>query len=564
MGNKMHFFKKEEPEGEIERRCRLMRLNHDCLVSLLLMLGMKECARLDSAMSEKKGKGRGLLLETMGSGDVCYEGSKDKEDCIRGDCLRWLGKRRLSLLSLSCERRMGNDQRGPIDVTSEMVVEVARNSRKLKALYLRGWRNGFPVDDMTQIATHCHDVETLAITHCYNVGDEEVLLAAASGMRKLKNVDFSDFTYFSDSSLSILSCHCQHIVKANFACCKGITDEGLVSFAKGCLLMEDLNLYDVNRITDVGIKAIANGYKFIKSLDVSCCDLITDESIKLLAQQCSLLEKIIMTHCNQLTDAALKHLANLCPALTDVNVSACQKLTDEGLIHLVKTRGSSIRSLCFGSLNRLLTDLSVLAIADNCTSITDFKIIECPNMTNNAVIYLMGKRGSNLCSLSIGFCRLVTDSSLMAIADNCPLLTSVSIWGTSKMTDEAVIHLVRTRGSNIRTLNVGYFGLLTDLSVMAIADNCPHLVKLFLLCNDNITDVSVARLVQRCRELCEIDLSRCKKITDVSLEKIGESCPSPGSSLQTIWLHECPLITREGKNALKQRVPHLAVRTHGH
>jgi len=206
----------------------------------------------------------------MGSGDVYYEGSKAKEDCIRGDCLRWLGKRRLSLLSLSCERHIGNLCDGPVDVTSKMVLAAARNSRKLKALRLRLWYDGFTAAHMADIAVSCQDVETLDCLGSFILDVETldflgsfilnvetldflgsfilkdctdaVLIAAVSGKHKLKNVNFSSCSAMTNASLVALSSHCPHIIKPDFFNCYKITDEGLVSFIQGCPLIEDLNL----------------------------------------------------------------------------------------------------------------------------------------------------------------------------------------------------------------------------------------------------------------------------------------------------------------------------------
>jgi hypothetical protein len=272
----------------------LMKMPRDFLVSLLFMLGMKACAQFDSAMSEKNG--RGLLLEMMGSGDVWYEGSKDADDFIKGDRFHWVSKRRLSLLSLSYNGRVARAL--ALFTTSQMIVKVARRSRRLKALYLAQWMGSFPPEHMAEIAARCPDLETLDLS--FSDINDALVIAAVSGMHKLKTVNLSGCSGITNASLMALSSHCPHIVKATFSSCNQITDEGLVSFSQGCSLIEDLNLSRVNRITDIGIKAIANGCKFIKSLDVSFCDLIIDESIKLFAQKSSLLQKIYMKNCNQL------------------------------------------------------------------------------------------------------------------------------------------------------------------------------------------------------------------------------------------------------------------------
>jgi len=107
-------------------------------------------------------------------------------------------------------------------------------------------------------------------------------------------------------------------------------------------------------------------------------------------------------------------------------------------------------------------------------------------------------------------------------------------------------------------LDIAGCRLLTDSSVIAIADNCPHLVKFYVAHNHNITDVSVMKLAEGCKELTEVTLRDCEKITDASLDKFGELCPML-PNLQSVDVYNCPRITKQGKDRLQQKIHKLAL-----
>ncbi|EPS63727.1 hypothetical protein M569_11057, partial [Genlisea aurea] len=71
-------------------------------------------------------------------------------------------------------------------------------------------------------------------------------------------------------------------------------------------------------------------------------------------------------------------------------------------------------------------------------------------------------------------CRL-TDEGLkrMSEAKCVAHLTSISIWGSSDISDEGVVQMVSRAGS-LQHLNLGGTSV-SDISLFVVADSCPHL-----------------------------------------------------------------------------------------
>jgi len=308
----------------------LMRLPRDFLVSLFKdFLRLEELARLDSAMSERGGRGR--ILEILGSGAVCFKRGDVNEDCsVRAPCLSWLGKRGVGVRELKCD---GSLERG---VTAEMVVAVCRNSPELECLHLFHWNGdgkaSFSASQLAEVARHCPNAKFLTLNSCgvFNSG----IIEAVKHMHKLLILGFVRCGDTSDALLMALSENCHAIQGIGMTDCSGVTDAGVVKLLEGCQQIHRFFIGHADLVTDVGIKAIASGCRSLSVFGLTGSTLVTDESIKILAQQHPKLDMIYLTGCNKLTDEAVNHLAKHCPQLTYMDLYGCDKLTDASLDEL--------------------------------------------------------------------------------------------------------------------------------------------------------------------------------------------------------------------------------------
>jgi len=128
----------------------LTKMPRDLWVTLMsVWLEKEDVARLDSAMSERRG--RNAMLEVLRSEFVCYEGSKGEKDELSFDFLRWASLRSVSLRALIPMK----------DVPSALVCSVAMNSPDLEYLAM----NYNPNNQMflQHIETRCHKIVELML-----------------------------------------------------------------------------------------------------------------------------------------------------------------------------------------------------------------------------------------------------------------------------------------------------------------------------------------------------------------------------------------------------------------
>ncbi|EEF38816.1 F-box protein At5g67140 [Ricinus communis] len=99
----------------------------------------------------------------------------------------------------------------------------------------------------------------------------------------------------------------------------------------------------------------------------------------------------------------------------------------------------------------------------------------------------------------------ITDNGLyeISLAKCISNLTSISLWGMTGITDKGVVQLM-SRANSLQHLNVGGT-FITDESLCAIADSCPHLKSIGLWSCRHVTEIGLIYLVNKCRKLESIN-----------------------------------------------------------
>ncbi|XP_047945765.1 F-box protein At5g67140 isoform X1 [Salvia hispanica] len=83
-------------------------------------------------------------------------------------------------------------------------------------------------------------------------------------------------------------------------------------------------------------------------------------------------------------------------------------------------------------------------------------------------------------------------------------LSSISLWGSTGITDIGVVQMI-SRATSLHHLNIGGT-FITDVSLFAIADSCPHLKTIILWGCRHVTEDGLLALVNKCRKLESINV----------------------------------------------------------
>eukprot|EP01034_Spumella_vulgaris_P025840 gene25840-32337_t len=130
---------------------------------------------------------------------------------------------------------------------------------------------------------------------------------------------------------------------------------------------------------------------------------------------------------------------------------------------------------------------------------------------------------SKLTQLDLGRCPKITDGAIRLILGQCSTLEVLDLHLCPLVTDQG-IEFVVSRNHNIRTINLACDMRLGDASLFAISKHCPH----FEAANFNglcITDESVIAIAQNCPKIVRLTLKLNPRITDASIEAIAKYVP---------------------------------------
>eukprot|EP01032_Pedospumella_encystans_P008212 gene8212-9775_t len=157
------------------------------------------------------------------------------------------------------------------------------------------------------------------------------------------------------------------------------------------------------------------------SLQGSACD---DELLGVIVRSTEVLQKIDIGNCNLISDAGVIVLAQCCPLLSSLRLSAFP-ISDGALIQLTQLC-PNITSLEL-SVNGVITDLGVLAIAGNLNSLRRISINNCDSLTDVSIEHLTRCNASTLQALHAAGLPTVRVDVLVALLQKCSCLHTLSL-----------------------------------------------------------------------------------------------------------------------------------------
>ena len=187
-----------------------------------------------------------------------------------------------------------------------------------------------------------------------------------------------------------------------------------------------------------------------------------------------------MSCCCGVFDISVIALAEHCSNLTDLNFNFCRNITDASLITL----------------------------AEHCPNLTALNIGCCQNITAAALIAL-GSHSRCLRSLNICDNKNLTVDGVRALAVGCPLLHEVNAYDSSF--DSACVIALVSECHDLRKLDVGWCYNIGLSAISALARSCPLITELYLSYT-NVDDASLLSIAQHSRSLTSLDIRNSKDL----------------------------------------------------
>ncbi|KAG0034578.1 Antagonist of MEN (Mitotic Exit Network) [Podila clonocystis] len=160
----------------------------------------------------------------------------------------------------------------------------------------------------------------------------------------------------------------------------------------------------------------------------------------------------------------------------------------------------------------------------------------------------------NLQVVEFYICEKLTDSIVVAIAENCPLLQHLLMPGCAKVTDVG-IGKIALNCPRMKHLDLRACSSVSDESLILVAKNCKDLWHLNVGRVTASSKVTGASIVEIAKNLNTLGLAGCAMNDDAVIEIARYS----RGGLHRISLNSCSMLTSASVKALMQMCPNLAV-----
>ncbi|XVF89174.1 hypothetical protein PTKIN_Ptkin19aG0108800 [Pterospermum kingtungense] len=195
--------------------------------------------------------------------------------------------------------------------------------------------------------------------------------------------DKPDFEDVGNDGICALANGCRNLSKVLLRRRKNVGNFAVISLIKLSQNLTTLDLGRCNLVDDQAIEAIGCSNS-IRVLNLEACSLVTDNGLAFLATGCvsKTLKKLILAECDRITDSGVSMLKHIC-CLEELNLAECgPKITDYGGIAVSSV--STLRKLNLAWLINL-SDVTVIAIAENCVNLVAVDLTGCELVTGVGV-----------------------------------------------------------------------------------------------------------------------------------------------------------------------------------
>lgn len=289
-----------------------------------------------------------------------------------------------------------------------------------------------------------------------------------------------------------------------------ITNEQLSLLAPICPQLLHIKFVRCYHLIDSGFTLLP--FQKLQTLSVEWCYMLGDKSIKHVCQCVPNLEQLDISRCFSITNESLKCIAKSLNCLKSLNIAHCSSVTDEGIQALASQHLSHLKRLNLSYC--ILSDQALNEFTERSAfDLFELNLNFCWTLCHS--IPELVQSFSNLQSLSLSGCYMVTEKGFLAISEHLKYLKNLQIAFCDGFTNSCAIHLARM--SQLERLDMK-------------------------MCSSSLNEDIFLQLMQNLINLKYLNLYRNRQVTDAVLFEIGRSL----TKLEELILDHCPQLTTEG------------------
>ncbi|PON81423.1 F-box domain containing protein [Trema orientale] len=390
------------------------------------------------------------------------------------------------------------------------------------------------------IAKNCPNLTELTMESCSNIGNAG-LQAVGRSCPNLKRISINNCPLVGDQGIASLVSATSYVLTKVKLQALNISDASLAVIGHYGKAITDLVLTSLPNVGERGFWIMGNGQGLqkLKSLTITSCQGVTDMGLEAAGKGCPNLKQFCLRKCVSVSDNGLVSFAKSAGSLESLQLEECHRITQFGFFGSLLNCGTKLKAVslvyCLG-IKDLNVGLSQLSL---CESLRSLCIRNCPGFGNSSLAVL-GKLCPQLHHLDFSGLEGITDAGLHSLLESCEAgLAKVNLSGCVNLTDKVVSAMAKSHGWTLEMLNLEGCRQISDASLVAIADNCRLLSDLDVS-RCTITDFGVSALARANHlNLQILSMSGCSLISDKSLPALGKM----GQTLVGLNLQHCKAIS---------------------
>ncbi|XP_074276568.1 EIN3-binding F-box protein 1-like [Silene latifolia] len=413
-------------------------------------------------------------------------------------------------------------------IEDESLFEIANGCHRLEKLDLS---NCPRITDkaLTAIARNCPTLNSISLEDCQNVGNDG-LQAIGEYCTNLKSVNIKNCPLVADQGVAKLMSSASFVLKKLKLQGLNITDVALAVIGHYGKVVTDLVLANLQTVNERGFWVMGNaqGLQHLRSLTISSCRGVTDLAIEAVGKGCPNLKQFVLKKGAFLSDNGLVSFAKAAGALESLQLEECHRITQIGFFSLLLNCGPKLKALalsgCFG-FKDMVRRFPLPNLSNQLRSVT---LSNCPGL-GDMTLAMLATLCPQLQYINFSGLPAITDAGILSLIKTCDAgsgLVKVGLSGCANITDSVIRSLANVHGGTLEVLNLYGCGKVTDASLVAIAQDCLVLSELDVS-RCAVTDFGIASLARSKSLMLQIlGLSGCSMLSDQSLPflvKLGQS-----------------------------------------
>jgi len=229
----------------------------------------------------------------------------------------------------------------------------------------------------------------------------------------------------------------------------------------------------------------------------------TNSAMKILATQCPRVEHLNISWCNNIDTRGLRRVVEGCPKLRDLRAGEVRGWDDVDFMHELFKRNT---------LERL--------VLMNCDSLNDDSLAALIHGIDSEIDILTDRPivpPRKLKHLDLTRCRGITDTGVMTLIGNVPLLEGLQLSKCHSLTDAALTSLLPTIPL-LTHLDIEELDGLTNevLKTIAVSPCTPHIRHICISYCENLGDAGMLPVLKACPSLTSLEMDNTR-ISDLVL-----------------------------------------------